>query len=85
MSEVRPIDANPLIQLVNKEKAPDWWKEMISGWIDKQPTLDAVPVEWINAKIESLKSTGDEFASLAAKIIQAMLNEYGADGERKET
>lgn len=84
MSDVRPIDANALIKIVNNEKAPDWWKELIGGWIDSQPTLDAVPVEWIKAKIERLKSIDDEFASLAARTIQAMLNDYGADGERSE-
>jgi hypothetical protein len=51
--------------------------------IENQPTVDAVPVEWIKAKIESLKSQGNEFASLSARIIQAMLNDYGADGERR--
>ena len=51
--------------------------------IDEQPTVDAVPVEWIKAKIESLKSQDNEFASLSARIIQAMLNDYGADGERR--
>ena len=55
------------------------------GWLDRleQPTVDAVPVEWIKAKIESLKSQGNEFASLSARIIQAMLNDYGADEERR--
>lgn len=55
------------------------------GWLDRleQPTVDAVPVEWIKAKIESLKSQGNEFALLSARIIQAMLNDYGADGERR--
>ena len=51
--------------------------------LDNMPTVDAVPVEWIKAKIESLRSIDDEFASLAARTIQAMLNDYGADGERK--
>ena len=51
--------------------------------IENQPTVDAVPVEWIKAKIESLKSQGNEFASLSARIIQAMLNDYGADRERR--
>lgn len=51
--------------------------------VERQPTVDAVPVEWIKAKIESLKSQGNEFASLSARIIQAMLNDYCADGERR--
>ena len=51
--------------------------------IKNAPTVDAVPAEWIKAKIESLKSQGNEFASLSARIIQAMLNDYGADGERR--
>lgn len=35
------IDANVLIDRVNKEKAPIWWKELITEWIDKQPTVIA--------------------------------------------
>lgn len=55
----------------------------VRGIIEKQPTVDAVPVEWIKAKIESLRSQDNEFASLSARMIQAMLNDYGEDGERR--
>ena len=80
----RYIDADAAIQWVEENECyTDKFKRIMEGVIDKQPTVDAVPVEWIKAKIESLKSQGNEFASLSARIIQAMLNDYGADGERR--
>lgn len=98
MSEVRLIDANALLsKMVNEPvKAIDgvdfdteWFTRIadtavqFTDMVENAPTVDAVPVEWIKAKIERLKSLGDEFASLAARTIQAMLNDYGADGERR--
>jgi len=89
MSEVRLIDANALkdahIECPNNISFFDFG-EMVERFlqtVDEQPTVDAVPVEWIKAKIESLKAQGNEFASLSARIIQAMLNDYVADGERR--
>jgi len=89
MSEVRLIDANALkdahIECPDNISFFDFGEiaERFLQTVDEQPTVDAVPVEWIKAKIESLKSQGNEFASLSARIIQAMLNDYVADGERR--
>ena len=82
MSEVRPINAYALIKIVNNEKAPDWWKEIISGWIEKQPTVDAVPVEWIESYARDARATGDFSDEMCAVAIEAMLNDYRADGEK---
>lgn len=65
------------------EPSAEWFA--VEDAVENAPTVDAVPVEWIKAKIESLKSQDNEFASLAARTIQAMLNDYGAEGERRET
>ena len=51
--------------------------------LDNMPTVDAVPVEWIKAKIESLKSQGNEFLSFTAITMQVMLNCYRVEGERR--
>lgn len=93
MSEVRLIDANALWELMRTYDDYQGAKEphdvelihrdSILFAIETAPTVDAVPVEWIRAKIDSLKSHGDEFSSLAAGTIQAMLNDFCAGGERK--
>ena len=98
MSEVRLIDANALLsKMVNEPvKAVDgvdfdteWFTRIadtavqFTDMVEDAPTVDAVPVEWINAKIESLKSKDNVFASLTAGMIEAMLNDYCADGERR--
>ncbi len=82
MSEVRLIDVNAAIS-VFADMGQDIDTHDVIDLLKEQPTVDAVPVEWMKAKIESLKSQGNEFASLAAGMIQAMLNDYGAGGERR--
>ena len=53
------------------------------GWLDRleQPTVDAVPVEWIEGFMDWLDSKG---YTISSAIIQKMLNDYCADGERIE-
>ncbi len=89
MNEVRLIDANALkdahIECPDNISFFDFGEivERFLQTIDEQPTVDAVPVEWIKAKIESLKSQGNEFLSFAAITMQAMLNCYRVEGERR--
>ncbi len=59
-------------------------KDMALHAIEEQPTVDAVPMEWIKEQIERLKSQDNVFASLTAGMIDAMLTDYCADGERKD-
>jgi hypothetical protein len=82
MSELRLIDVNAAIYVL-ADMGQDIDTHDVIDLLKEQPTVDAVPVEWMKAKIESLKSQGNEFASLAAGMIQAMLNDYGAGGERR--
>lgn len=44
---------------------------------------DAIPIEWIEKKIEWLKGLDNEFAALTARNISAMLNQWR--GEQNET
>ena len=52
------------------------------GWLDRleQPTVDAVPVEWIQGFMDWLDSKG---YTIASAVIQKMLNDFRADGERR--
>ena len=49
--------------------------------LKQQPTVDAVPVEWIEGFMDWLDSKG---YTISSAIIQKMLNDYCADGERIE-
>lgn len=40
------------------------------------PTVDAVPVEWIEEEIKRLREMDNDFAGLTANIINTMLKRY---------
>jgi len=53
------------------------------GWLDDAPSVDAVPVEWIEEEIKRLREMDNDFAGLTANIINTMLKRYkkeDADG-----
>lgn len=48
---MRLIDADAAIQWVEENECyTDKFKRIMEGVIDKQPTVDAVPVEWISVE-----------------------------------
>ena len=44
--------------------------------IEALPSVEAIPVEWIERKIARLKEMDNAFASLAAGQIRALLNDW---------
>lgn len=46
----------------------------------EQPTVDAVPVEWIQGFMNRLRNNGQ---TVCVAAIQGMLEAYGANGERE--
>lgn len=50
------------------------------GKRDAQPE-SAIPLSWIEAKIEWLKSLDNEFALMAAGTISALVNSWKKEGE----
>jgi len=51
--------------------------------IDVAPTVDAVPVEWIEKEIEWLKNANNAFSTLTAGQLSAMLRRW-RDGDHHE-
>ena len=43
------------------------------------PSVEAIPVEWIERKIARLKEMDNAFASLTASQIRALLNDWRAE------
>lgn len=90
MSEVRLIDANTLWELMRTyddyqgaKEAHDVelvHRDSILFAIETAPTVDAVPVEWIQGFMDWLDSKG---YTIASAVIQKMLNDFRADGERR--
>jgi len=44
--------------------------------VKNAPTIDAIPIEWIEAQIEWLKSLDNAFSTLTAGQISAMVNRW---------
>lgn len=89
MSEVRLIDANALKLMKVVECAGHTieyaagWKRCVEYCKNDAPTVDAVPVEWIESYVRDARATGDFSDDMCAVAIEAMLNDYRADGERR--
>lgn len=49
----RLIDVDKLIADCNIYNA--WDAQIVKMWVDDQPTVDAVPIEWINQRVKGLK------------------------------
>lgn len=84
MSEVRLIDANALkdAHIECPENVSFFvFGEIVERFlqtIDEQPTVDAVPVEWIESYVRDASATGDFEDEMSAVAIEAMLNDYRA-------
>lgn len=44
--------------------------------LKKQPTVDTVPVEWIESYVRDASATGDFSDEMCALAIEAMLNDW---------
>ena len=44
--------------------------------LEDMPSVEAIPVEWIERKIARLKEMDNAFASLTASQIRALLNDW---------
>lgn len=52
--------------------------------IDEQPTVDAIPISWINKHLEWLDNCDNDFAQLAKVSIRGMLELWRKDGMLNE-
>lgn len=52
--------------------------------VGRQPTVDAVPVTWIEGEIKWLKEMDNPFATMSAGQIEAMLKRW-KDGDGNDT
>lgn len=94
MSEVRLIDADELekrvrddIRQYDSDRTYNMFNQMkrdslveIAERIECAPTVDAVPVEWIQGFMNRLRNKGQ---TVCVAAIQGMLEAYGANGERE--
>ena len=76
MSEVRLIDSNAAISAF-ADMGQDIDTHDVIDLLKEQPTVDAVPVEWIQGFMNRLRDKGQ---TVCVAVIQGMLEAYCTDG-----
>ena len=73
------------------EKSADWWDmfkvlsmSVIDGLPPAQPE-EAIPVSWIESRIERIMTMDNAFGGLTANIMLVMLNEWKREQEGETT
>ena len=77
---MRPIDADELLTAFPVDDEPTLTKSCVRMTIQHMPTVDAVPVTWIEGEIKWLKEMDNPFATMSAGQIEAMLKRW-KDGD----
>lgn len=69
----RLIDADKLRTVIHRAYSDDL---EILDKIDDAETVDAIPIDWINQRIETLAETGGLLANLGAALVMKMVDEW---------
>jgi hypothetical protein len=77
------IDADELLTAFPVDDEPTLTKSCVRMTIQHMPTVDAVPVTWIEGEIKWLKEMDNPFATMSAGQIEAMLKRW-KDGDHHE-
>ena len=77
---MRLIDADELLTAFPVDDEPTLTKSCVRMTIQHMPTVDAVPVTWIEGEIKWLKEMDNPFATMSAGQIEAMLKRW-KDGD----
>jgi hypothetical protein len=88
----RLIDADKLKEAIEKHKgtvnSTDLFKYCFDGGVDKSlfeiesaETVEAIPIDWIEAEIKRLRAMDFEFATMTAGMIEAMLKRWKEEQE----
>jgi len=62
--------------------------KLFENVLREQPTVqpeEAIPVSWIESRIERFMMTGDAFSGLTASIMRVMLNEWRREQKGRTT
>ncbi len=75
----RLIDADELTEHMYREAVDTRTK--IANLIKSASTIDAIPVDWIEAEIKKLRAMNFELATMTAGMIEAMLKRWEKEQE----
>ena len=69
-------NADKLMEDVRKNSESYFADDFAEQWVNRQQTVEAIPVDWIEAQINKLRDMDNGFASLSAGQIEAMLKKW---------
>lgn len=75
----RLIDADELTEHMYREAVDTRTK--IANLIKSASTIDAIPIDWIEAEIKRLRAMNFELATMTAGMIEAMLKRWKEEQE----
>ena len=73
---MRLIDADKLMEDVRKNSESYFADDFAKQWVDRQQTVDAIPVEWIKEKIQSLRNENSYTSYHLSEYFKAMLIDW---------
>lgn len=72
----RLIDADKLMEDVRKNSESYFADDFAKQWVDRQQTVDAIPVEWIKEKIQSLRNENSYTSYHLSECFKALLIDW---------
>ena len=73
---MRLINADELLTAFPVDDEPTLTKSCVRMTIQHMPTVDAVPVAWIEDEIKELNEMDNAFSTLTANLLSAMLRRW---------
>lgn len=72
----RLIDADALMEDIRKNSASYFADDFAHEWVDKQSTVDAVPIDWLKKKYPLTGVVGTESYFRTAHIVHDLIEEW---------
>lgn len=77
MAEMKEAEAEPAYQHTGE----DWYVGMVSaeGLVDEAETVEAIPVNYLNSRINDFRQRESYAGKFAADCLQAIINKYNKE------
>ena len=72
----RLIDADKLMEDVRKNSESYFADDFAEQWVNRQQTVDAIPIDWLMQKADEWKSDGGYACDFGARLLTALINDW---------
>lgn len=81
----RLIDADKLMEDVRKNSESYFADDFAEQWVNRQQTVDAIPVAWIKEKIQTLRNENSYTSYHLSECFKALLIDWRRGKKREQT